>query len=55
MSDDTAKELAAYLAYAKAVVAALPVDPEADRIVTELLSRRGQGRPSTKIPLKRRT
>jgi hypothetical protein len=51
--DDTAKELAAYIRYARAVARALPVDDEVDRQVTALLNQRPADYTPRKITKKR--
>jgi len=53
VSDDTAKELAACLAYARIVSEALPIDVEAERAVARALAKRSEhyvGRKLTRRP-----
>ena len=52
MSDDTARELAACLAYARAVSRILPIDEEAERMVSGLIRQRSEGYVSRKLTKK---
>jgi hypothetical protein len=49
INDETIKELAACLDYARLVARVLPIDEEADRMATAALNRRDAGRKSTKL------
>lgn len=54
MTDDTAKDLAACLAHARRCVDALPIDEEAERMVSEMLRRsRPAGYVSRKLAPRR--